>query len=240
MTLRLAMWSGPRNISTALMRSWENRADTSVVDEPFYAYYLQQTQSPHPGFDEILAQQSSNYDQVAWAMSQATCPTPIQYQKHMTHHMLPGVDLSWAGDHVHCFLIRDPAQVVNSYSNARGVCSVEDIGIVRQLELYESLSAISDQTIPVIDSNDVLRNPAHVLGQLCERLGISFDNNMLTWPAGKRDSDGVWAPYWYGNVEASTGFSEYKAPLLNLTEEQQAVVEEVTPHYTQLATRKIT
>ena len=135
MTVRIAMWSGPRNISTAMMRSWENRSDCSVVDEPFYAYYLNKTQSPHPMFEEIIAAQPTEYGEVIEQLTQHPCETPLQYQKHMTHHMLPGVDLEWTRSLRHCFLIREPAYVVNSYTNSRGVCTSDDIGIVRQYEL---------------------------------------------------------------------------------------------------------
>ncbi|MFT4938199.1 MAG: hypothetical protein ACI88A_001223 [Paraglaciecola sp.] len=239
MTTRIAMWSGPRNISTAMMRSWENRADCEVIDEPFYAFYLNQTQSPHPYFDEILHSQSINFSEVAKQLSQAPCKTQIQYQKQMTHHMLKGVDLSWTKDLKHCFLIRDPAQVVNSYTNSRGVCNAEDIGIIRQAELYQQISHISGQTIPVIDSNDVLKEPQFILSELCQRLNLPFDPMMLNWPVGSRSSDGVWAEHWYHSVEKSTGFAQYSASTFTLNAAQLDVVEQVKPHYEQLAKLRI-
>lgn len=231
MTLRIAMWSGPRNISTAMMRSWENRTDCSVVDEPFYAYYLNQTKSPHPYFDEVLAAQSSDYNEVTKQLTDDKVSTPIQYQKHMTHHMLPGESLAWTANLTHCFLIRSPKQVVNSYTNSRGVCRVEDIGIIRQAELYREISHISGQAIPIIDSNDVLKQPKRILSALCAQLGISFSEHMLNWPAGSRDSDGVWAPHWYHSVEKSTGFSPYSEKDFQLNDLQMQVVEEVNPYY---------
>ena len=234
MTVRIAMWSGPRNISTAMMRSWENRADTQVVDEPFYAYYLDRTQSPHPGFDEILASQRCDYQQVARELTESECHTAIEYQKHMTHHMLDGVDLSWTAPLKHCFLIRDPAQVVASYTNSRGVCSVEDIGIIRQAELYQKISAISGRDIPVLDSNDVQNSPKEILGKLCDRLELPFLDNMLSWPRGPRASDGVWAQHWYHNVERSTGFAPYAPKVLDLSDSQLEVVERVQPYYERL------
>ncbi|MFT4994899.1 MAG: hypothetical protein ACI965_001941 [Paraglaciecola sp.] len=234
MTIRIAMWSGPRNISTAMMRSWESRPDTEVVDEPFYAYYLNRTRSPHPCFDEVVLSQSRDYAEVAKQLSQAPSKTKIQYQKHMTHHMLQGEELSWTKDLKHCFLIRDPRQVVHSYTNSRGVCSADDIGIVRQVELYEQISDISGQNIPIIDSNDVLRNPRGVLSQLCERLGVSFDQAMLDWPRGSRDSDGIWAKHWYHSVEQSTGFAPYQQKTLLLNEEQEALCADLMPHYQKL------
>lgn len=234
MTIRIAMWSGPRNISTAMMRSWENRPDTEVVDEPFYAYYLNRTRSPHPCFDEVVASQIRDYALVATQLSHAPCKNKIQYQKHMTHHMLQGEDLSWSKDLKHCFLIRDPRQVVNSYTNSRGVCSAEDIGIVRQVELYEQISEVSGKTIPIIDSNDVLRNPHGVLSQLCDRLELPFDKAMLDWPRGSRDSDGIWAKHWYHSVEQSTGFVPYQQKTLTLSEEQEALCAHLTPYYQKL------
>ena len=231
MTKRIAMWSGPRNISTAMMRSWENRSDCTVVDEPFYAFYLQQTQSPHPLFDEILAAQPSDYDAVAKEMSQGECGSKLQYQKHMTHHMLAGCDMSWTANMSHCFLIRDPAYVVNSYTNSRGKCNAEDIGIKRQYELYKEITALTGKSIPVVDSLLVLQNPLQQIQKVCQALDVSFDLAMLNWPAGKRASDGVWASHWYHSVEKSTGFGDAKVSSLTLSEHQLNVVEEVMPFY---------
>ena len=239
MTLRIAMWSGPRNISTAMMRSWENRSDTQVVDEPFYAFYLNKTRSPHPCFEEILQSQSDNYSQVVSELTKATCNSNIQYQKQMTHHMLEGIDLTWSKQLQHCFLIRDPAQVVNSYTNSRGVCSVEDIGIKRQFELYQDISQISGQDIPIIDSNDVLKDPERILRLLCERLELPFMPAMLNWPQGSRTSDGVWAKHWYKSVDSSSGFAPYSAKHLKLTDEQLSVVSQVQPFYEQLYAKRI-
>ena len=234
MTIRIAMWSGPRNISTAMMRSWENRSDCEVVDEPFYAYYLKQTQSPHPFFDEVISSQSTEYSVVAAQLSQAKCDSEIQYQKHMTHHMFQGIDLDWTKELRHCFLIRDPREVVNSYTNSRGVCNVEDIGIIRQAELYEQISQISAQTIPVIDSARILDSPATLIPKICEALSVPYSKKMLTWPSGPRKSDGVWANHWYHSVEKSTGFALPKKSLFELSEEQNQVVEKVMPFYRKL------
>lgn len=239
MTLRIAMWSGPRNISTAMMRSWENRPDTEVVDEPFYAYYLANTQSPHPYFEEILASQRHGYAAVASELTESPCVNPIQYQKQMTHHMLESVDLSWTRSIKHCFLIRDPAEVVNSYTNSRGVCSALDIGIIRQYELYQEISSITGQAIPVIDSNDVLRNPDKILRLLCASLELEFSEAMLHWPKGKRASDGVWASHWYHNVEKSTGFAPYSEKQFTLNSGQTKVVAEVQPFYQKLYEKRL-
>lgn len=239
MTRRIAMWSGPRNISTAMMRSWENRADTRVVDEPFYACYLAATRSPHPCFDEVLASQSQDYHTVATQLSEGPCDSAFFYQKHMTHHMPNELNLDWTANMQHCFLIRDPAQVVNSYTNSRGVCSSEDIGIIRQAQLYRDISQISGQEIPVLDSNDVLKDPKQMLGKLCEVLSVPIDEDMLHWPTGRRDTDGVWASHWYHSVEKSTGFAPYQKKEIALTNEQLQVVDEVMPSYELLARHKL-
>jgi hypothetical protein len=233
------MWSGPRNISTAMLRSWENRSDTQVVDEPFYAFYLNKTRSPHPCFEEILQSQSSRYEQVVSELTLDVCSDQVQYQKHMTHHMLAGIDLNWTKQLQHCFLIRDPAQVVNSYTNSRGVCSAEDIGIQRQFELYQEITRISGQDIPIIDSNDVLKDPERILKRLCEKLGVSFTPTMLKWPQGTRTSDGVWAKHWYKSVDNSCGFTPYSTKSLKLNAEQLAVVNQVQPFYQQLYDKRI-
>lgn len=239
MTKRIAMWSGPRNISTAMMRSFENRPDCTVVDEPFYAYYLSQTKSPHPMFDEVVASQPLEYAQVATDMTSADFKSEIQYQKHMTHHMLPGCDLSWTAKLNHCFLIRDPAEVINSYTNARGICSIDDIGIIRQYELYEAISSSSQQPIPVIDSNDVLQHPDVMLPKVCLALGIEFEPAMLSWPKGRRESDGVWAEHWYKSVVSSTGFSTRVVAEVKLNNAQQALAVKLQPYYEKLKARAI-
>jgi len=239
MTQRIAMWSGPRNISTAMMRSWENRSDTQVVDEPFYAFYLHKTRSPHPCFEEVLQSQSSRYEQVVSELTQGASNNEVQYQKHMTHHMLAGCDLSWVKKLQHCFLIRDPAQVINSYTHSRGVCSVEDIGIKRQFELYQEISQASGQDIPIVDSNDVLKDPENTLRLLCEKLSVPFMPDMLNWLKGSRVSDGVWAKHWYKSVENSTGFAPYTEKQLQLNDEQLEVVNQVQPFYQQLYDKRI-
>ena len=233
------MWSGPRNISTAMMRSWENRSDTEVVDEPFYAFYLNKTRSPHPCFEDVLQSQSCDYEQVATQLCDGVCNSKVQYQKHMTQHMLTGIDLNWVKGLKHCFLIRSPAQVVNSYTNSRGVCSAEDIGIERQFELYQDITQITGQDIPIIDSNDVLRDPHRILSLVCEKLGVSFMPSMLEWPTGSRTSDGVWAKHWYKSVDDSSGFAAYSAKNLQLNDAQQSVVDQVQPFYEQLYKKRI-
>jgi hypothetical protein len=234
------MWSGPRNISTALMRSWENRPDCSVIDEPFYACYLAETGLDHPCREQILQTQSRSRQQVIKLLSREDPGTPLFYQKLMTHHMPPGTDLNWCTDLRHCFLIRDPAYIVASYLQKMPSVSVADIGIVRQLELFEEIGAITGKQPAVIDSDDVLRNPHSVLGQLCETLELDFMPGAMTqWPPGRRDSDGVWANHWYHSVEDSTGFAPYQARRVELAPEQRELAEEMQPYYRQLARHRI-
>ncbi len=230
---RIAMWSGPRNISTAMMRAWENRPDTEVVDEPFYACYLTKTGVVHPMQPEVLAAQSSDWQTVIdTELRQTLSPnTKIQYQKHMTQHMVAEINHDWFSSLSHAFLIRHPADVVVSYGQKRGEVTAADIGFKRQKELFDLACQCATTPPPVIDSKTVLINPKAALSRLCEALSLPFHENMLSWPAGKRTSDGVWAPHWYQNVEQSTGFAPYteKTPTLNV--EQQRVVDECMPYY---------
>ncbi|MET7420567.1 HAD family hydrolase [Dactylosporangium sp. NPDC005555] len=202
MTVRVAMWSGPRNISTAMMRSFGARADTVVVDEPLYAHYLAATGIEHPGREEILASQPVD-PAAAVSSLLAHVPAAVHYQKHMTHHLLPDVGRDWLGSVRNAFLVRDPAYVVASYSKVRGEPTLADLGYERQVEIFRAYGG------PVVDAADVLRDPAGTLSRLCEALGIGWDPAMLAWPAGRRATDGVWAPHWYSAVEASTGFAAY-------------------------------
>lgn len=234
--IRIAMWSGPRNISTAMMRAWENRSDCAVVDEPFYACYLTATGIEHPMQAEVLASQASDWQTVI--DEQLTTPLAsqqaIQYQKHMTQHMVVDVEQDWFATLRHAFLIRHPAEVVASYAKKRGQVSATDIGFARQRELFEQACALGT-TPPVVDSNSVLKNPAGVLRRLCTALDVPFDTAMLSWPAGRRDSDGAWAPHWYQNVEKSTGFAPYRERETKLDQAQQVVVNECLDDYEALA-----
>jgi hypothetical protein len=241
LTLRIAMWSGPRNISTAMMRSFENRADTAVVDEPFYAAYLAVTGLDHPMRDEVLASQSTEWSAVAADMAgPAPGGSAVFYQKHMTHHMLPGVDLGWTASCVNAFLIRDPALVLASYARKRGEVTLADIGVERQGELFDRECDRLGAAPPVVEGRDVLADPRRTLTALCSALGIAFDDAMLAWPAGRRDSDGVWAPAWYDSVEASTGFGpppEETEP--DLPDDLRRIAERALPFYERLAAHKL-
>ena len=209
--VRIAMWSGPRNISTAMMRAWSNRPDTAVIDEPFYAFYLHRTRADHPAVDEVIAAGETDPRKV---IAQLSGPVPggkrIFYQKQMTHHLLPEVDRAWLAAVTNCFLIRDPADVIASYMRKNHEPSVEDLGFVQQEEIFDSVSTRSGSTPAVIDAADVLRDPRRTLQLLCEAVGVQFTDAMLSWPAGRRATDGIWAKYWYAEVERSTGFQPYR------------------------------
>jgi hypothetical protein len=202
------MWSGPRNISTAMMRAFENRADTSVIDEPFYAAYLAATGLDHPMRDAVLASQPQDWRTVADSL---LGPVPgaaaLFYAKHMTHHMLPDFGTGWMAACTNVFLIRRPDAVIASYREKRGALTLADIGIERQAALFEQEADRLGRAPTVIDSADVLANPEAALRALCEAIGIGFDQAMTAWPSGPRESDGVWAPAWYDQVERSTGFA---------------------------------
>ena len=233
--LRVAMWSGPRNISTAMMRAWENRGDCAVIDEPLYAAYLAATGLDHPGRDEIVAQGMTDWRQV---VAHLTGPVPqgrpVWYQKHMTHHLLPGMDLAWVQGLRHVFLIRDPAQVVASYLKSRATVAPLDIGLLQQADLFERVARAEASPPPVIDADDFLRDPQAHLQALCHLLGLAWTDRMLHWPAGRRDSDGIWAPHWYDAVWRSTGFEAWQPRAPRLGGQALAVAEACRPAYEHL------
>ena len=238
--LRIAMWSGPRNISTAMMRSFENRADCAVTDEPFYGCYLSRTGIDHPMAADVMADMDCDFTRVARTLAG---PVPggaaIWYQKHMSLHMLPGDDLSWSDEMVHCFLIRDPDAMVASYTQKRETPSVADFGFERLWQLFEQVSSRSGNVPPVLDAKDVLSDPKRSLTALCKAIGIAFDPAMLSWPPGRRDSDGIWAPVWYQSVEQSTGFLPYQPKPVSLSLALQAIADECRPYYDQMAAHRL-
>ena len=238
MTVRIAMWSGPRNISTAMMRSFENRADCAVADEPFYAAYLAQTGLEHPMREAVLASQPQDWREVA-ARLVSEEPAPVFYQKHMTHHMLPEFGLDWTAACRSAFLIRDPAAVLASYVRKRAEVTLQDIGVVRQRELFDREADRLGHAPPVVDANDVLANPEAVLSQLCDALGIAWDPAMLNWAPGRRESDGAWAPHWYAAVEKSSGFGPPETDRVELPGEAQRLAEQCRRFYEELASHRI-
>ena len=241
MTLRLAVWSGPRNISTALMRAWENRADCTVIDEPLYAAYLAATGLDHPLRDEVIAAGETDWRRVAdFLAGPVPGGRPIWYQKHMAHHLLPGMSLDWVHGLTNVLLIRDPAEVVESYLKSRPTVVPEDIGLLQQAALFDELCQAGSGEPPlVIDADDFLRDPEAHLRALCERLGVAFDAAMLHWPAGPRPSDGVWAPAWYATVWQSTGFEPWRARQPRLDPSARAVAEAWRPAYERLRSQRL-
>jgi hypothetical protein len=230
------MWSGPRTVSTAMMRAWENRPDTVVTDEPLYAFYLSSTGLDHPGRDEVIASQPTSWPTVLASLADGPLPpgVTIAYAKHMTHHVLPSVDLAAFAPFRHAFLIRDPRSLLASYARVRSAPTLSDLGLRQQAWLFEEFGG------PVIDSADLLAAPEAGLRALCAALGVPFSASMLSWPAGPRDTDGVWAPYWYGSVQRSTGFTPVTpGPPPALDPALEPLLEECLPYYERLSKNKI-
>jgi len=210
--LRLAMWSGPRNVSTAFMRSWENRPDTIVVDEPFYAHYLLATRVDHPGRAEVIARHETDWRRVVESLLAPVPPgVRVLYQKQMSHHLLPHMGRDWLGAMTHAFLIRDPAPMLASLGEKLGEFALDATGLPQQVEIFEYVRSTTGHVPPVVDSADLLEAPERTLQTLCEALDIPFSERMLSWPAGPRASDGAWAKYWYDRVARSTGFEPVDA-----------------------------
>jgi hypothetical protein len=233
-TVRVAMWSGPRNISTAMMRSFENRPDTVVVDEPLYAAYLARTGLDHPGREVTLASQTTDASE---AIDALRGPLPdgkeVHYAKHMAQHLADDDDLAWTTHFRNLLLIRDPGEVVSSYVRSREVCEPADIGLLQQERLMDAWAQRGVEA-PVIDAADFLRGPEEHLRWMCDWLDISFTDRMLSWPAGPRPTDGVWAPYWYDSVLGSTGFEPWRPREVRLNDHDAAVAETCRPAYERL------
>ncbi len=231
------MWSGPRNISTAMMRAWDSRADTAVMDEPFYAAYLAATGLPHPMAAQVIAAHPTDWDAVA-----RDCATrggaPIVYQKHMCQHMIDGAPLGWMAAVRHAFLIRPPEEVAASFRDKWEGMRAEDLGFARQAALYDHVCALTGSAPPVIEARDVLADPAGMLRALCAALGVAFDPAMLSWAPGRRPTDGVWAAHWYAAVERSTGFAAPQ-PTRPLPDALRPVADACRPHYERLADAKL-
>ena len=232
--LRIAMWSGPRNISTAMMRSFGNRSDCTVVDEPFYGYYLKATGSDHPGSGEIIASMDCDWRSVARTMTEGAVPTPVQYQKQLTHQMLPEVDLSFSDAFINCFLVREPARMIVSYSKVRPDFALHELGLPQQLAIYRYVAARAPRAPLVVDAVEVLSDPRAALGRICAHAGIPFLDAMLHWPPGRRETDGVWAPHWYAAVEASTGFEPPPVGTVEVPARYRAMLDEASGIYAEM------
>jgi hypothetical protein len=189
------------------MRSWGNRPDTVVIDEPFYAFYLAATGKKHPGASEVIAEGETDWRKV---VRQLTAPIPqgrtISFQKHMAHHLLPEIDRGWLEKVINCFLIRDPEEVIVSYIKKSGEPVLEDLGFTQQVEIFDWIRSKIGSVPVVVDAKDILKNPKRLLGLLCQRIGVPFDPAMLSWRPGLRETDGIWAKYWYSEVVQSTSF----------------------------------
>ena len=240
--VRIAMWSGPRNISTAMMRAFGARRDCAVVDEPFYAAYLVATGLIHPMRAEVIASQPTDWREVADSL---VGPPPqgqrIFYQKHMTHHMLPRFGRDWCDHVVNAFLIRAPEAVLMSYSQKRDDFTLDEIGLPAQAELFDRAADRLGRAPPVIESQDVLADPPGLLAALCEACGVPFDPAMLSWPPGRRETDGVWAPVWYQAVERSTSFAPPRAEagFDDLPDPLKPIAAAARPIYDRLAARRL-
>jgi hypothetical protein len=224
------MWSGPRTLSTTMLRAWGQRSDTAVVDEPLYAFYLRRTGVEHPGREEILASQSDDWRTVLDELTGASLPggARVSYQKHMAHHLLPEVDREALRPLRHAFLIRNPEAVISSYARVRRAPTLDDLGLGPQVELHRLLGG------PVVDADDVLRRPADMVAALCRALEVGMDTAMLSWPAGPRPTDGVWAPHWYGSVWASTGFGPPPGPPPPVPRDLRPLLDACRPLYDEL------
>lgn len=233
------MWSGPRALSTAMMRSWENRGDCIVVDEPLYGAYLAATGLDHPMRSEIIAAMECDAAKVGAAMA-AIEGAPVVYQKHMPHHLLPTMPREWIDSLRNAFLIRRPDKVLASYDQKHPAPSLADIGIAQQAELFERMNALDGRPPPVIDADDVQAAPEAMLRALCKAFGVPFDAAMLAWPAGPRESDGIWASHWYDSVWKSTGFAPPSKRETVLSPPLKALADEAMPLYDMLAQHRLT
>jgi hypothetical protein len=239
--LRIAMWSGPRNISTALMRSWENRPDTIVWDEPLYSHYLRHVPVDHPGREEVMAAHDGDWESVVEKLvAGGDSGARVFYQKHMAHHLLPHISRDWLPRVVNCFLIRDPRAMLASLNAKMGRPELRDTGLAQQVEIFRMIKSRTGEVPPVIDSADVLRNPRRLLTRLCESVGVEFREEMLSWPPGRRASDGVWARYWYDAVERSTGFEPPRETAAALDPGLEPLAAECRPFYEELAAYRLT
>jgi hypothetical protein len=238
--LRLAMWSGPRNISTAMMRAWGNRGDTYVCDEPLYAHYLHVTGKEHPGAADVIAHGETDF---ARATAWLTGPVPegkaIFFQKHMSHHLLPNADRAWLGNLTNCLLIREPRDVLLSYIKIVARPEASDTGFPQLRDLFHWVKRHQGKTPPILDAQDVQHRPREMLGRLCDYLGAPFQESMLSWEPGLRATDGVWAKYWYKEVQTSTAFRPYEPRAGTLPDRMDSLYEECKAAYEELYAERL-
>lgn len=238
MTLRINCWSGPRNVSTALMRSFAQRGDTVAVDEPLYGHYLATTGAPHPGLSELLDVLETDARKVVDEVVLGPCGRDVLFLKQMVHHLTPDLDLRFLDACVNVLLIRDPAEVIASLVHQLPEPTMRDVGLARQVELFRDLRS-RGQDPPVLDARQLLLDPEHVLRELCARVGIAWDPAMLSWPAGPRPEDGPWARYWYDNVHRSTGFAPYRPKSADVPDSCAGLLAECRTCYDELVEHAI-
>ena len=240
MTLRIAMWSGPRNLSTAMMRSFGSRADTFVSDEPFYGCFLKTSGADHPMREAVIAAMDCDWQSVMTTLRGSNPGgTPIWYQKHMWHHMVGPIGYEDFSGFTHAFLIREPERMIASYLRKRDTAEFEGFGLDRQAEFFEREANRLGRAPPVVDAHDILTNPQAVLSKLCAALDIAWDMAMLSWPPGRRPTDGPWASHWYGAVEASTGFGPPETDPVELPSDARRLADRCRPYYERLAAHRL-
>ena len=227
------MWSGPRNLSTALMRSFENRNDTKVIDEPFYAYYLKKTKVDHPMKNEIINYYPTSQKQILNIITCKTQNNEIFYQKHMTHHIIKNTRLDWLNKGYNCFLIRHPAKVINSYIKKNNLISIDDVGFKKQYEICNKIKK-NKTNYMVVNADTILQDPSKTIKKICKILKIRFTKKMLSWPKGKRSSDGIWSKIWYKNVVLSNTFSKYKKEKYYVPKKYNYIYEESLKYYNEM------
>ena len=223
------MWSGPRNLSTALMRSFENRDDTIVHDEPFYGYYLFKTQLNHPMKDEIISNYPIAQNEIIKNITTKQ-KNKIYYQKHMTHHIVKNTRIEWIKKGYNCFLIRHPSKVINSYIQKNTLRNINDIGFKKQFEIFKKIKKNNSKFL-VINADDILINPKISMKKLCKKLNINFSKKMINWPKGKRDTDGIWSKVWYKNVIQSSTFNKFKSEQINVPKKYSKIYDESLKYY---------
>ena len=232
--MKIACWSGPRNISTALMRSWSSRGDSFVSDEPFYAYYLKEQQLKHPMYKEIIEHYPNTYDDVVTSLtSEIPNDKEHRYQKHMAHHLIDLNNINWINQFENCILIRHPKSVINSYIKKNTLNHIDELGYPQQYKIMKYLDSI-DKKFIVIDSDILLNNPEKILSQWCNSINLKFDNSMLSWKKGSQPQDGIWWKHWYDNVITTTHFQKFLAKQNELDKKYQSIYDEALDYYNKL------
>lgn len=234
----VACWSGPRNISTALMRSWSSREDTFVIDEPLYAYYLNETRLKHPMYEEIINNYSTNYSEIVnYLLNEIPNGKKIWYQKHMAHHILDFNNIDWITNFENCILLRNPKDVISSYSKKNKLNNIEELGYPQQYEIVKFLKKMNKSYL-IIDSSELLKNPEKLLLAWCKKINVKFDKSMLKWKLGNHINDGIWWRVWYNNVIKTTGFQEYEKKDISIETKYDSIYNESMKYFNYLIENK--